>query len=303
MHFLAVLACSFLALSAASEWGYPDLDNNQDEPFPKWGGLCDTGRKQSPINLHVKGALKGEFTPLKFENYDEHQGALQMVNNGHSIQLSGFAHDLTLSGGGLANDFVVEQIHMHWWSEHTINDIRYPLEVHIVHRNKIYPNITMAANFKDGITVIGVLYHVSNTPNDAIGSIIKSLDNVKSYAQMNVPTHVADSLAVDDLVPSVDTYFTYAGSLTTPTCAEAVTWIVLTNTFPVTLDQVNQFKEIEYKQDKQLHNNYRELQSENNRALVLVQQQQQQRDSAGRLSAQGLGLIVLLGVAVRQLQL
>jgi len=41
---------------------------------------------------------------------------------------------------------------------------------------------------------------------------------------------------VDDLVPSVESYFTYAGSLTTPTCAEAVTWIVLTETFPVTLD-------------------------------------------------------------------
>jgi len=65
------------------------------------------------------------------------------------VQLSGFAHDLTLSGGGLGSDYVVEQIHMHWWSEHTINDIRYPLEVHIVHRNTIYPNISMAANFKE----------------------------------------------------------------------------------------------------------------------------------------------------------
>ncbi|XP_030559474.1 carbonic anhydrase 2 [Drosophila novamexicana] len=301
MHFLAAIACCLLALSAASEWGYPDLDNNQDEAFPKWGGLCDNGKKQSPINLHVKGALKGEFSALKFDNYDEEQGSLQMVNNGHSIQLSGFAHDLTLSGGGLVSDYVVEQIHMHWWSEHTINDIRYPLEVHIVHRNKIYPNMSMAANFKDGITVLGVLYHVSNTPNEAIDSIIKSLDSVKSYERINIPANIEDSLAVDDLVPSVDTYFTYAGSLTTPTCAEAVTWIVLTNTFPVTLDQVNQFKEIEYEKDKQLHNNYRELQSENNRAVVLVVQQE--RGSAGQLSTLGMGLTLLLGLAVHKFQL
>ncbi|EDV90645.1 GH14247 [Drosophila grimshawi] len=284
--------CSILALCSADHgWGYPDLDINQDEPFPKWGGICDNGRRQSPINLHVKGSLKGEFDALKFENYDEHQKSLQMVNNGHSIQLFGFAHDLTLSGGGLGSDYVVEQIHMHWWSEHTINDIRYPLEVHIVHRNKIYPNITMAANFDDGITVLAVLYHVSNTPNEAIGSIIKSLDAIKTYDHMNVPVNVEDSLAVDDLVPSVNTYFNYAGSLTTPTCAEAVTWIVLTDTHPVTLDQVNQFKEIEYNKDKQLHNNYRELQAENNRAVVLVQQ----RSGAAGLMSFSL-MLLLLGV-------
>lgn len=252
-----------------------------------------------------------------------------MVNNGHSsesqisfifirhsllilslslispaVQLSGFAHDLTLSGGALGHDYVVEQIHMHWWSEHTINDIRYPLEVHIVHRNKIYPNLTMAADFKDGITVLGVLYHVSNTPNEAIDSIIKSLDSVKSYANLNDPTDVADSLAVDDLVPNVETYFTYAGSLTTPTCAEAVTWIVLTHTFPVTLEQINQFKEIEYEEGKQLHNNYRELQSENNRAVVLVEQRAGGgRDGAAQLSSLGLGLMLLLGFASQKLLL
>ncbi|XP_017035961.1 putative carbonic anhydrase 3 isoform X2 [Drosophila kikkawai] len=296
MHFItfSLIACCSLALGWANEWGYPDLDNNQDEPFPKWGGLCDSGKKQSPINLHVKGSLKGEFDPLKFANYDEHQKNLKMVNNGHSIQLSGFDHELTLSGGALLHDYVVEQIHMHWWSEHTINDIRYPLEVHIVHRNTIYPNMTMAANFKDGIVVIGVLYHVSNTRNEAIGSIIKSLGAVKAYDSMNKPTLVADSLAVDDLVPSVESYFTYAGSLTTPTCAEAVTWIVLTETFPVTLDQVNEFKEIEYEEGKQLHNNYRELQSENNRAVVLVEMPEDRSGAAGLTASVSLILTLVL---------
>lgn len=224
-----------------------------------------------------------------------------------AVQLSGFKHDLTLSGGSLGNDYVVEQIHMHWWSEHTINDIRYPLEVHIVHRNKIYPNLTMAGDFKDGITVLAVLYHVSNTPNEAIDSIINSLDSVKSYANLNVPTHIADSLAVEDLVPTVDTYFTYAGSLTTPTCAEAVTWIVLTDTFPVTLEQINQFKEIEYEEGKQLHNNYRELQSENNRAVVLVESRAEAGgdggDGAAQLSSLGLGVMLLLGFASQKLLL
>ncbi|XP_068152846.1 carbonic anhydrase [Drosophila tropicalis] len=296
MHFpiFVTLACCLLALTSANEWGYPDLDSNPNEPFPKWGGLCDTGKKQSPINLNRKGSLKGIFEELKFENYDEHQSALQMVNNGHSIQMSGFDHDLTLNGGALLSDFVVEQIHLHWWSEHTINDERYPLEAHIVHRNKIYPNITMAANFPDGIVVIGVLYHMSSVANEAIGSIVKSLGAVKSYDNINQPTKVADSLSVNDLIPRVSSYFTYGGSLTTPTCAEAVTWIVLAESFPVTEAQVNQFKEIEYEEGKQLHNNYRELQRENSRAVVLVEQPDANRSGAAGLA--GLSTLMMLPI-------
>jgi len=92
----------------------------------------------------------------------------------------------------------------------------------------------------------------------------------------------------------VESYFTYAGSLTTPTCAEAVTWIVLTETFPVTLDQVNEFKEIEYEEGKQLHNNFRELQSENNRAVVFVEQPEDRSGAAGLTASVSLTLMLIL---------
>ncbi|XP_017144525.1 putative carbonic anhydrase 3 [Drosophila miranda] len=302
MHFVtfSILVCCSLGLSWASEWGYPDLDNNKDAPFPDWGGLCDSGKRQSPINLAAKWSLRGKFDELKFQNYRYTQKNLEMVNNGHSIQIDDFDDVLVMEGGGLAHEYELEQIHLHWWSEHTINSVRYPLEVHIVHRNKLYPNMTIATNFKDGIVVLGVLFHVSNTPNDAIASIIKNLEDVRAYSRINKPVTVSSSLAVDDLMPqSTGNYYTYAGSLTTPSCAEAVIWIVFTETLPVTLEQVEQFKEIEYSNGKQLHNNFRNLQSINNRAVVLVELDDNRSGAAAGRTA-SLGLILILGLAAQK---
>ncbi|EDW28012.1 GL27210 [Drosophila persimilis] len=276
MHFvtISILVCCSLGLSWANEWGYPDLDNNKDAPFPDWGGLCDSGKRQSPINLAAKWSLRGKFDALKFQKYRYVQKNLEMVNNGHSIQIDDFDDVLVMEGGGLAHEYELEQIHLHWWSEHTINSVRYPLEVHIVHRNKLYPNMTIATNFKDGIVVLGVLFHVSNTPNDGIASLIQELEELEGL-------------------------HTYAGSLTTPSCAEAVIWIVFTETLPVTLEQVEQFKEIEYSNGKQLHNNFRNLQSINNRAVVLVELDDNRSGAAAGRTA-SLGLILILGLAAQK---
>lgn len=198
---------------------------------------------------------------------------------------------MEVEGGPLLDEFVVEQVHLHWWSEHTINNVRYPLEAHIVSRNKRYANITMASNFKDGLTVIAVLYHVSNERNEAIDQIIDYLDDVKDFDKLNELVRMKKPFVVRQLFPKLNGYMTYAGSLTTPSCAEAVTWIVLSETFPVTLKQVrtfvlnenifllylnfgwtqvDSFKEIHYEEKRTLKNNYRDLQKANNRPVIVV---------------------------------
>ncbi|KAH8288351.1 hypothetical protein KR054_001382 [Drosophila jambulina] len=267
MHFLSLLiVCYFGALSRSAEWSYP----MKFAAFPQWGGLCDEGKEQSPINLNAHECRRESFDRLKLKNYITRQRNLTMVNNGHTIQVSGFNNELTLRGGVLQNEFVLEQFHMHWESEHTINSARFPLEIHFVHRNANYPDLKTALNFTDGVVVIGALYHESSQNNYELGFIINGLKEVKGYDKINQPIQLGSAIIVDYLIPSVKSYYTYAGSLTTPSCAEVVTWIVLTETFPVTLDQVNEFKEIEYKEGMQLRNNYRELQSRGDREVVLV---------------------------------
>lgn len=206
----------------------------------------------------------------------------------------GFDDELIVSGGGLLYEYVVEQVHFHWWSEHTINDVRYPLEMHIVHRNTIYPNISMASGFEDGLLVIGVLYHASPSPNKGIEKIVSNLQNVSSAAKINEFTSLnMNKLALTELLPNMDNYFTYSGSLTTPNCAEVVTWIVMSETRPVSFDQVKKFKEIEFAEGKKLFNNYREIQSLNDRAVVFVMRQES--GASGVTGSLALSLIVLIG--------
>ncbi|XP_053946404.1 carbonic anhydrase isoform X2 [Anastrepha ludens] len=273
MQTEVVFAIAFFLLGGlqtadASSWSYPNRE--LDEAFPNWGGICDTGTRQSPIDLSVSMSLRGVFDELEFDRFNDKQNGVTIVNNGHTIQLGNFSKEMELEGGPLLDEFIVEQIHLHWWSEHTINNVRYPLEAHIVTRNKRYTNMTQASSFKDGITVIAVLYHVSNERNKAIDQIIDYVEDVKSFDKLNQPVRMKQPFVVRQLFPKLNGYMTYGGSLTTPSCAEAVTWIVLSETFPVTLEQVDNFKEIQYEEKTALKNNYRDIQKINHRPVILV---------------------------------
>jgi len=71
-----------------------------------------------------------------------------------------------ITGGLLKGRFVAEAFHFHWGSpssrgsEHSINQQRFDVEMHIVHRNEKYGDIDEAKNKKDGIAVIGVMLKI-----------------------------------------------------------------------------------------------------------------------------------------------
>jgi carbonic anhydrase len=140
-----------------------------------WGGDCDTGDKQSPVDLAFDASVRGHFPAFMFENYDEPIDKATVTNNGHSSELRiEFERPLLsfvfpslsvqinvgrhiLFGGGLPGTFLLDQMHFHWGSEHTINGRRYGLELHLVHHDNRYPSLKEAAGAKRGLAVLGVL--------------------------------------------------------------------------------------------------------------------------------------------------
>lgn len=77
-----------------------------------------------------------------------------------------------IAGGFLKGQYVAEGVHFHWGSsnsrgsEHLIHNKRYHGEMHIVHRNRKYPNINEALKYSDGVAVLGILLkiiHVCST--------------------------------------------------------------------------------------------------------------------------------------------
>lgn len=93
---------------------------------------------------------------------------------------------------------------------------RYGLELHLVHHEKRFDTLAKAAVEKNGIAVLGVLFHISEEVNLSLEKLLKN-------AEFNIMGTVGksqiykDELILDDFLPkNRSSYFRYYGSLTTP---------------------------------------------------------------------------------------
>ena len=189
-----------------------------------WGALredwakCSTGTRQSPIN--ITGAVK--MPTLKDPTLDYAPTTLRLTNTGHSIQVNYDAgSSLNLNG----KTYELAQFHFHVASEHTIDGKSYAMELHLVHR---YAD--------DDLAVVGVLLE----EGAANPTLAQFWDKLPSEGTVNT----GNTLNIADILPNQRGYYTYEGSLTTPGCAEIVTWFVLKTPVSVSKEQVAAFQSV-----------------------------------------------------------
>uniref|UniRef100_A0A914HN32 Carbonic anhydrase n=1 Tax=Globodera rostochiensis TaxID=31243 RepID=A0A914HN32_GLORO len=207
---------------AATTWGFEEHNGPST-----WGGRCQAGRRQSPINIKSKW-FSSKADKLTFANYDQ-SGPITLVNNGHSVVVLGFDQwpkQPYIMDGGLGAKYVLHQFHFHWdhslnGSEHTVDGKFYDAEVHLVH---------------DGLAVLGKFLKLQKgtapTSLDALEGALGQVVNAGASVQLdayNVSLH---------LPPCPRKYFRYNGSLTTPNCDEAVVWTVFAKPAPITPTQL-----------------------------------------------------------------
>lgn len=207
----------------------PHWDYSGDIGPATWGGLspefsaCGEGQRQSPID--ISGAVPQElpatstvFRPASLRIV-HHEHMSDAINNGHTVQVNYPGGDeLTLGD----TTYELLQYHFHSPSEHTVDGMHYPMEMHLVHRAD------------DGsLAVIGVLIE-EGEHNNAFDSIWSNLPQ-----QKGIESHF-EHLTVDvgELLPSSDTTYRYDGSLTTPPCSEGVAWLVMTAPIQMSPDQI-----------------------------------------------------------------
>jgi carbonic anhydrase len=82
-------------------------------------------------------------------------------------------------------------------------------------------------------------------------------------------TVVLPEFDLEDLIPDVVQYYRYSGSLTTPPCAEVVQWSVLREPLLITEKQLRVFRSLRGKDGQEIKDNFRPLQTLNNRPIVL----------------------------------
>nr|ACU30150.1 carbonic anhydrase [Trematomus eulepidotus] len=223
-------------------WGYGA--NNGPE---KWGEdfPVANGPRQSPINIVPKEAqYDSTLKSLKLK-YDP-SNANGILNNGHSFQVDyeDDANSSILTGGPISGTYRLKQFHFHWGacdgkgSEHTVNGIKFPCELHLVHWNTKYPSFGEAASKPDGLAVVGVFLKIGDA-NPSLQKVLDAFNNIKTKGKQTF-----SRCSTFYLLPGCLDYWTYDGSLTTPPLLESVTWIVCKEPISVSCEQMAKFRSL-----------------------------------------------------------
>ncbi|CAD7077560.1 unnamed protein product [Hermetia illucens] len=245
-----------------------------------------SGKYQSPIAISSGKAIPLTMPALEMVGYHNLlPGPILMHNNGHSVSLSipkhtkeeveGGAFMPYIFGGKLKNEYEFEGLHFHWGdknnrgSEHVLNDIRFPMEMHIIHRNKKYANVSEALEHPDGLTVLAFFYQLIENDGSELQNLVRNLPHIREYNQSEL---MNTTFSLSSLLGNLDTerFYTYKGSLTTPPCSEAVTWILFPDTLTVSVSQMSKFRHLSNGvEGSVLVDNYRALQPLNNRHIFV----------------------------------
>jgi len=208
-----------LASGGQTHWGY----EGEEGPV-NWGSLleeydiCDRGKNQSPINLVAD--FRTVLPELQFDY--ETLGNLEEVNTGHAIQENVTPGNFILIKG---EKFELKQFHFHSPSEHTVNGNSLPMEVHMVHQDRV-------GNY----AVVGLLFEE--------GEANEIMNELPSFRASRGEDPTASSIDYNELVLERKNYFLYNGSLTTPPCTEGVIWIVMKTPIIASPGQIQHYHDL-----------------------------------------------------------
>jgi carbonic anhydrase len=226
--------------ASEAHWSYSGETSPEHWTEIEKNSDCD-GYLQSPINIIHKNAdsvkinndLKILYTPSTLIS--------EVENNGHSIQFDFEPGD---SINYHNETYYLKQIHFHEPSEHKINGLIYPIEMHLVHVSK-----------SGKITVLGVLGEEGE--ESQLFEFFESFLPLKSGTKKDIH----QKIDLSDLFLNEKHYYTYSGSLTTPPCTENVNWVVFKEPIILSVEEVLKLK------GNMPLNNYRNEQPLNGRVV------------------------------------
>ncbi|KAL7076959.1 hypothetical protein ACQ4LE_004091 [Meloidogyne hapla] len=225
------------------EWGYEEHNGPHT-----WDGKCKEGMNQSPIDIQTKTLKLSCIDKLQFVNYNN-SGDVELKNTGYGVIIKGFEKwdpktRPYITRGGLNSKYVLLQYHLHWaadhleGSEHTIDGEHYPVELHLVHVKEGY---TLAEDLEkpDGIAVVGFFMK--------LGKTAKTLENLekplKSVIEYDTSTTISN-FNIGSIPKTLDNFYRYQGSLTTPSCSESVTWTINVKPLNISKQQLELLRSI-----------------------------------------------------------
>lgn len=209
----------------------PDAEVKKQQGYALPG--LDHGFEQSPINI-ISTANDGGKHQITLFFKDE---VNKIENLGHTVQLD-FKEGSTIMQDDTT--FAFKQCHFHTPSEHLIDGMTFPMEMHIVN---LMPNEDK--NATPQYLVIGVLFK-EGKENKFINDFLSSIPKEEHEA-----TEVkAGTVKLADLFGTIPkeiqgNYYQYRGSLTTPPYTESVRWYIAKHIFEASAAQIEAINKIE----------------------------------------------------------
>ncbi|XP_046363890.2 carbonic anhydrase 2-like [Haliotis rufescens] len=231
------------------------------------GTRCCAGSFQSPINIQTQSLHCRGFTAITYQGSQTGalNGNISSMGQGAVLVFSMQHQLVTRVLPEVTDDYVLDSMHFHCPSEHHVDGKAMPGELHLVHYKKQYGSIAAAAAKQDGLAVIGIFLESGSSSNNSAFNAF--LDGVQKLNKAG--NGVSVTLDPRQLMPPGGKFYTYFGSLTTPSCSESVRWIVMQNPIVTTQEKVQILRTLKVKDAAHLsvHGNARPLQSLNSRRV------------------------------------
>jgi carbonic anhydrase len=198
-------------------------------------GLCDSGQRQSPIDIHE--GIHVDLEPIRF---DYRESLFRIIDNGHTVQVNvGEGNSISVMG----RTYRLLQLHFHRPSEERIDGRSFEMVMHLVHQDDAGHLAVVAVLIEPGAEQPVIQTFWNNLP-----------------LETNLELSPATAIDVNKLLPEARTYYTYMGSLTTPPCSEGVLWMVLKKPLQISPEQIAIFSRL-------YRNNARPIQPANGRLV------------------------------------
>lgn len=195
--------------------------------------------RQSPIDIS-NVVVDPKLPPLDV-NLDETSYVLS--NPGYNVRAMAETKQTFVVNG---EPYKLLEFHFHTLSEHTVNGRQGVMELHAVFLDE---------KTETHLAVIGVIYKMGNA-NSFLQKLL-----VHGLPQKSTSPHITvRDIDLADAFPTTSSYYTYAGSLTTPKCGENVQFFILRDWAELSLQQFQTFHNV-------VGNNFRPLQARNGRVI------------------------------------
>ena len=186
-----------------------------------WGNTCDTGRRQSPIDILPAATARQKLPPLQF---DYHPAPLTLADDGHTVRVR-FAKGSALQIG--PQRYTLQQFHFHTPGGDRIAGEDFPMAAHLLHKSASGQLLAVVVLFRLG------------AENPLLATLLPLIP-ARADGDHRPPGMTGDASA---LLPVQRGYYRYAGSLTAPPCTEGVDWIVLKQPLELSAAQLARYRQ------------------------------------------------------------